>query len=211
MNILLWIMIGAGAGWATSKLMLSSSRSRLIAGTLAGVVGALLGGIGMRLLDSASGGDHVNTAAAAVAGALWLAWIVCVVTFSRRPDERRSLELGTVHLRGGSDMLTYGAARDVLVEQLLSDAAAHEAERYDEVGRRYDTIERLPARLCTGARETPRRADLLGWGSTRGIAAGSPVGTAGWTIARTWVSTPPLARSRRSTEQTAQFAATGAG
>lgn len=40
-------------------------------------------------------------------------------------------------------MLTYAAARDTLVEQLRSDARAHVAERYDEIGRRFDRIEHL--------------------------------------------------------------------
>ena len=40
-------------------------------------------------------------------------------------------------------MLTYSAARDTLVEQLRSDARAHGAERYDEIGRRFDRIEHL--------------------------------------------------------------------
>ena len=39
-------------------------------------------------------------------------------------------------------MLTYAAARDALVEQLLGDAAAHGAGRYDELGRRFDSVER---------------------------------------------------------------------
>jgi hypothetical protein len=39
-------------------------------------------------------------------------------------------------------MLTYAAARDSLVKQLLGDAAAHDAGRYDEVGRRFDSVER---------------------------------------------------------------------
>ena len=38
-------------------------------------------------------------------------------------------------------MLTYAAARDTLVEQLRADARAHEAERYDEIGRRFDRLE----------------------------------------------------------------------
>ena len=38
-------------------------------------------------------------------------------------------------------MLTYTAARDTLVAQLRSDAAAHRAERYDEIGRRFDRVE----------------------------------------------------------------------
>jgi hypothetical protein len=39
-------------------------------------------------------------------------------------------------------MQTYAAARDTLVEQLLGDAAAHGAGRYDELGRRFDRVER---------------------------------------------------------------------
>ena len=38
-------------------------------------------------------------------------------------------------------MLTYTAARDTLVEQLRADARAHAAERYDEIGRRFDRLE----------------------------------------------------------------------
>lgn len=38
-------------------------------------------------------------------------------------------------------MLTYTAARDTLVEMLRADAKAHAAERYDEIGRRFDRLE----------------------------------------------------------------------
>ncbi|GAC1648385.1 MAG: hypothetical protein NVS4B3_03860 [Gemmatimonadaceae bacterium] len=38
-------------------------------------------------------------------------------------------------------MLTYMTARDELVTQLRSDAVAHEQERYDAIGRRFDSIE----------------------------------------------------------------------
>jgi hypothetical protein len=38
-------------------------------------------------------------------------------------------------------MLTYTAARDAIVQHLRQDAAAHEAERYDAVGRRFDSVE----------------------------------------------------------------------
>ena len=37
---------------------------------------------------------------------------------------------------------SYAASRDMLVEQLRLDAAAHEAGAYDEVGRRFDSVER---------------------------------------------------------------------
>jgi hypothetical protein len=38
-------------------------------------------------------------------------------------------------------MFNYSAARDALVAELLSDAGAHEAGRYDSIGRRFDAIE----------------------------------------------------------------------
>ena len=38
-------------------------------------------------------------------------------------------------------MLTTTAARDLLVEYLLTDATAHDAGRFDEIGRRFDSFE----------------------------------------------------------------------
>jgi hypothetical protein len=39
-------------------------------------------------------------------------------------------------------MLSYGIARNSLVGELLKDAAAHEAGHYDEIGRRFERVER---------------------------------------------------------------------
>jgi hypothetical protein len=38
-------------------------------------------------------------------------------------------------------MLTYTAARDILVNELRANADDHEAERYDTIGRRFDRLE----------------------------------------------------------------------
>ena len=38
--------------------------------------------------------------------------------------------------------MSYGTARNALVTELHKDAAAHEYGRYDEIGRRFDGIER---------------------------------------------------------------------
>lgn len=38
-------------------------------------------------------------------------------------------------------VMTYQQARDALMTQLRQDAAAHEAEQYDAVGRRFDALE----------------------------------------------------------------------
>jgi hypothetical protein len=39
-------------------------------------------------------------------------------------------------------MVTYGMARDSIVGELLKDAAAHEAGRFDQIGRQFDPIVR---------------------------------------------------------------------
>ena len=46
------------------------------------------------------------------------------------------------HFNSERDMLSYGTARNSLVGELLKDAAAHEAGHYDQIGRRFDGIER---------------------------------------------------------------------
>ena len=81
-------------------------------------------------------------------------------------------------------MLTYAAARDSLVEQLLGDAAAHEAGRYDEIGRRFDSIEREFPR--GGAPELTRlRVALIFWDGwidarNRGWQSPQSIGTDEW-------------------------------
>lgn len=58
-------------------------------------------------------------------------------------------------------MVRYGIARDSIVGALLIDAAAHEAGRFDEIGRRFD---RIDAELKeTGALARLRTA-LAFWG-----------------------------------------------
>jgi uncharacterized membrane protein YeaQ/YmgE (transglycosylase-associated protein family) len=108
MDTLLWIAVGLGIGWAGSKLMLSSG-DRLTSGVVAGFVGAVLGASAMRLLGPATQAGRVDTLAAALAGALWLTWAVCVVTFARRSDDElgaRAASRGPVDRRrsmvGGS-------------------------------------------------------------------------------------------------------------
>ena len=79
MVILLWIAIGLGAGWMIGALMLgkNSRRSRQLS---AGLIGAFVGPLVLQLLDSVVTVGALAASVAALAGALWLAWIVCVVT-----------------------------------------------------------------------------------------------------------------------------------
>ena len=106
MDALLWVAVGLGSGWAGSKLMLSSG-NRLTLGVVAGLIGAVLGGSAMRLLGPAAQAGGMDALVAALAGALWLTWAVCVVTFggssdaefgaraaSREPFDRRQSMVG---------------------------------------------------------------------------------------------------------------------
>lgn len=132
MVIVLWIAIGLAAGWAIGAIMLGmdSRRSRELS---AGLMGAFLGPLILQLSDPVMRVTVLNGSLAALAGALWLAWIVSVVT---------SGDVRTISLDEEMDMVTYGSSRDSIVGALLNDAAAHEAGRFDAIGRRFDSIER---------------------------------------------------------------------
>ena len=135
-----WIAVGLGAGWVTSRLMLYTG-DRRVPGAVVGMVGAFLGGTAMRLLDRGAEGEGVTSLVAALAGAIGLTFAVCAVA-SERAGGRAARPARDTNADGRADVLTYDGARDVLVEQLLADATAHDAERYDEVGRRFDAVER---------------------------------------------------------------------
>jgi hypothetical protein len=85
-------------------------------------------------------------------------------------------------------MLTYTAARDTLVNELRGNAADHEAERYDTIGRRFD---RLEHEFPTGTAPELGRLHIAlafwdGWIDARnnGWPRG-PIDTAAWpTLAR---------------------------
>jgi uncharacterized membrane protein YeaQ/YmgE (transglycosylase-associated protein family) len=135
-----WIVVGLGAGALVSRLMLYTG-DRRIPGAVLGMVGAFLGATGVRLLAPGAAGDAVTSLVAALAGAIGLTFAVSVVT-SGRGRTRAAEAARDAQPEERADMLTYDETRDALVEQLLADATAHDAKRYDEVGRRFDALER---------------------------------------------------------------------
>jgi uncharacterized membrane protein YeaQ/YmgE (transglycosylase-associated protein family) len=150
-GVLSWIAIGAAAGWVISRLMVTAEDDAL-RGTAAGIVGGLLGGLAMRLLASPSGPgeDHLNTSVAVLGGSLWLTWITSVITSGRdgrpaaaAPSVRFVSTDEATRAEDAQPQLGYAAARDRLVDQLRSDAIAHEAEHYGEVGRRFQSVQRV--------------------------------------------------------------------
>ena len=146
-GVLAWVVMGSVVGWVLSKLMLRPDDDAL-RGTAAGMIGAIIGGLGVRLLQSAGpGSNQLDGAAAALAGSVWLTWVVCVITSGGRRDVDTAPAIAvrpepTARLQGARAASTYAVARNTLVDQLLRDAMAHDAERYDDVGRRFDTVER---------------------------------------------------------------------
>ena len=151
LGVFAWLAIGAAAGWTISRLMVDASDDAL-RGTAAGMIGAVLGGLGMRLLEASSpaGPGELNAFTAALAGSLWLSWTTCVVTSGRRPGATPRVPEGhvaapdaVVRSAGARPAIGYAAARNQLVDLLLRDAMAHDAERYDEIGRRFDGVERV--------------------------------------------------------------------
>jgi uncharacterized membrane protein YeaQ/YmgE (transglycosylase-associated protein family) len=189
LGVFAWLAIGAAAGWTISRVMVGTADGAL-RGTAAGMIGAVLGGLGMRLVEWSPTlvSNDLNTSAAALAGSLWLTWITCVVTSGRQrasapaATDARFARDAAPHVDGARPTLTYAAARGQLVEQLLRDAMAHDAERYDEVGRRFDSIERLLPRgrapelgrlqVAVAFWDGWMDARDRGWQPDRGIAKG---------------------------------------
>ncbi len=87
LGIFAWIAIGTIASRTVTRLMVGAEDDAL-RGTAAGVIGAVLGGLGMQFLQSRSATDSggINALLGALAGSLWLTWITCVATSGR---ERR--------------------------------------------------------------------------------------------------------------------------
>jgi len=150
LGVFLWLAMGAASGWVISRLLVSAGDEAL-RGTAAGMLGAVLGGLGMRLIEWAPGliSNDLNTSVAALAGSVWLTWITCVATSGRErrsrprtPESRFARGESPLHAQAARPTVTYAVARNQLVDQLLRDAMAHDSERYDEVGRRFDSVER---------------------------------------------------------------------
>lgn len=76
-GIIMWVVIGALAGWIGSKIMGTDAKQGAIANIVIGIVGALLGGFLTRVLfgDSASNNGFIASFFVALLGA-------CIVIFA---------------------------------------------------------------------------------------------------------------------------------
>jgi uncharacterized membrane protein YeaQ/YmgE (transglycosylase-associated protein family) len=83
MNILVWIIFGAIAGWVASIIMRKNRKMGAIANIIVGIVGAFIGGYIMEFFGAAGvTGFNFYSLLVAILGAVVLLWVVGL--FSRR-------------------------------------------------------------------------------------------------------------------------------
>ena len=76
-TLLVWLVIGALAGYFAQKIMGGNSPFGLLGDMVLGLVGAVLGGWGLSLLGlSPNSGGIIATFIVALVGALALIWVV---------------------------------------------------------------------------------------------------------------------------------------
>lgn len=76
MNIILWIILGALAGWIASIIMKTDARQGWLMNVILGIVGAVVGGLIMNLLGVPGvQGFDIYSLLVAILGAVLLIWV----------------------------------------------------------------------------------------------------------------------------------------
>lgn len=76
-NILVWIIVGALAGWIASKIMRRDAQMGAIANIVVGIVGALIGGFIMNAVGGAGfTGFNLYSLLVAIGGAVVLLFVI---------------------------------------------------------------------------------------------------------------------------------------
>lgn len=70
LEILLWLIFGALAGWIASKIMSTDAEQGAMANIIVGILGAFIGGFGMRLLTGSDADGFLAELLVAVIGAI---------------------------------------------------------------------------------------------------------------------------------------------
>lgn len=83
MNILIWVVFGALAGWIASMIMGTDAEQGTIMNIVVGIVGAFIGGFVMNMIGQPGvTGFNFYSTFVAILGAVVLLWLY--KTFSRR-------------------------------------------------------------------------------------------------------------------------------
>jgi uncharacterized membrane protein YeaQ/YmgE (transglycosylase-associated protein family) len=81
MNIIVWIIFGALAGWIASLIAGTDARQGAVANIVVGIVGAFAGGFLMQLIGkSGVTGFNLYSLLVAVLGSVVLLWVYKMVT-----------------------------------------------------------------------------------------------------------------------------------
>jgi uncharacterized membrane protein YeaQ/YmgE (transglycosylase-associated protein family) len=81
MNFILWLVLGALAGWIASMIMGTNRQQGLLMDVVVGIVGAFLGGFIFNTLFNSAGvtGFNLPSLLVAVVGAVVLLWLIRLV------------------------------------------------------------------------------------------------------------------------------------
>ena len=84
LDIIVWILLGALAGWIASKIMKTDAEQGAVANIVVGILGAFIGGFVMRMLtDTAPEAFSIAGLIVAIIGAVILLAIYKAVTGGR--------------------------------------------------------------------------------------------------------------------------------
>jgi uncharacterized membrane protein YeaQ/YmgE (transglycosylase-associated protein family) len=84
LDIVLWILFGALAGWIASKIMKTDAQMGAMANIVVGIIGAFIGGFVVRMLTGNEvDGFNIGSLLVAILGAVILLAIVKAVTRGR--------------------------------------------------------------------------------------------------------------------------------
>ena len=75
-TLIVWLLIGAAAGYLAQRIMGGQSPGGLLGDLVLGILGAIVGGYGLSLIGIAGNGGIVATFVVALVGALFLIWVV---------------------------------------------------------------------------------------------------------------------------------------
>lgn len=81
MDIVIWLVVGAFAGWVASMIMKTDAQMGAVANIVVGIVGAFVGGWVVNLFGTppAAGQLNIPSILTAILGAVILLWVVKMV------------------------------------------------------------------------------------------------------------------------------------
>ena len=75
-TLIVWLLIGAAAGYLAQRIMGGQSPGGLLGDLVLGILGAIVGGYGLSLIGITGNGGIIATFVVALVGALFLIWVV---------------------------------------------------------------------------------------------------------------------------------------